>query len=129
MSKRQASCPTLADVRWTISVANLKAWPNYVFGSSVGLPTIPDDNRKVPSGIHALFGESTGQSLGLLDDVTDGIINCSIGAKTASARIAVGPPDFQPGRRHPVSIQDGLVDRIDRAAIRPAFPWPNSMSS
>jgi hypothetical protein len=92
-------------------------WPNYVFGSQVGLPMIPNDNRKVPSGIHAMF-RSNRQSLGLLDDVTDGIIRCTIGDKQAVARIAVGPPDFAPDRRHPVSIQDGFVDRMDRAAIR-----------
>lgn len=92
-------------------------WPSYVFQTPVGSPAIPRDNRKVPSGIHALF-ESNRQTLGLLDDVTDGIITCSIGGVRANARVAVGPPDFAPDRRHPVSFQDGLVDRIDRAAIR-----------
>lgn len=98
------------------------AWPQYVFGAPVGSPAIPNDNRKVPSGIHALFIESTGQSLGLLDDITDGIITCSVGGQTANARVAVGPPDFAPDRRHPVSIQDGLADRVDRAAIRAGIP-------
>lgn len=101
-------------------------WASYLFGSSVGLPAIRDDNRKVPSLIHAMFlddqSPQQGRCLGLLDDVTDGIISCSIGGREASARIAVGPPDFAPDRRHPVSIQDGLADRIDRAAIRAGIP-------
>jgi hypothetical protein len=92
-------------------------WPNYVFLSDVGTPSIPNDNRKVPNGIHAMF-PSNGQSLGLVDDVTDGMIRCAVGGREATARIAVGPPDFAPDRRHPVSIQDGLVDRVDRNAIR-----------
>jgi len=96
------------------------AWPNYVFRSPVGLPNIPEDNRKVPSGIHAVFGN--GQSLGLLDDVTDGIVRCSIGDVVATARVAVGPPDFAPDRRHPVSIQDGLADRVDRSGLRAGVP-------
>lgn len=102
----------------------MSAWANYVFGDPVGSPAIPNDNRKVPSGIHALFSESTGQSLGLLDDTTDGVISCEIGNVEAMARVAVGPPDFAPDRRHPVSFQDGLVDRVDRAAIRAGLSLP-----
>ncbi len=98
------------------------AWPNYVLGQRVGPPFIPGDTRKTPGGIHAFFGDlrSTNVSLGLVDDVTDGIIECSVGGLTAVARVAVGPPDFAPDRRHLTSLQDGLADRVDRAGIREA---------
>lgn len=94
-------------------------WPNYRLGEPVGPPFIPQDGRKTPGGIHALF-PSNSVSLGLVDDVTDGIVECSVAGLTASARVAVGPPDFAPDRRHIVSIQDGLADRTDRAGMRAA---------
>lgn len=92
-------------------------WPNYVFGEPVGPPIIPNDGRKTPGGIHAFF-RSNNVSLGLVDDVTDGIIECSVAGFTATARIAVGPPDFAPDRRHLTSIQEGLADRTDRTGMR-----------
>ena len=96
------------------------AWPKFELGQPVGPPFIPNDPRKTPQGIHAFFGRLDGDnvSLGLVDDVTDGIIECTVADRTAFARIAVGPPDFAPDRRHIVSLQDGLADRVDRAAIR-----------
>ena len=107
------------------------AWPNYQFGQQVGPPYIPPspggypDARKTPSGIHAAFSGNRGLqvgdvSLGLVDDVTDGIIDVTIGNLSASARIAVGPPDFAPDRRHLTSLQDGLSDRMNRDDIRTA---------
>ena len=115
-------------------VNSAAAWPNYRFGQAVGppfiLPADPAligrviDSRKTPSGIHAQFGASNpaelddGVSLGLVDDVTDGIVECSIGDHTAFSRIAVGPPDFAPDRRHIISLQEGLADRVDREGIR-----------
>jgi len=100
-------------------------WPSYVIGRQVERPFYPSrlagfevtDNRKTPGGIHAAF-PSNGVCLGLVDDVTDGIIECTIGDHTAFARIAVGPPDFAPDRRHIISIQEGLADRVDRDQIR-----------
>ncbi|MGH2769267.1 MAG: hypothetical protein ACRDJF_01910, partial [Actinomycetota bacterium] len=59
-----------------------------------------------------------GRSLGLVDDVCDGIIRCSLaGAAPAEARIVVGPPDYAPDRRPFVSIADGLTDRVRRADV------------
>ncbi|MBY5376644.1 hypothetical protein [Rhizobium leguminosarum] len=98
------------------------AWPNYVFGELLGSPAILDDFRKTPRGIHATFPGVRSQSLGLVDEVTDGIIICKIGDVQGRARVAVGPPDFAPDRRHPVSMQDGLADRVDRATIRAGLP-------
>ena len=95
------------------------AWPNYVLGQDVGPPFVPQDGRKTPTGIHAVFSPDR-TSLGLVDDVTDGIVECRIAGLTAVARIAVGPPDFAPDRRHVVSIQDGLADRVDRTGMRTA---------
>ncbi len=53
-------------------------------------------------------------SMGLVDDVSDGIITCSVGGLTAAARVVVTPPDFAPDRRPFVSIADGLMDRVER---------------
>ncbi|MBG0792342.1 hypothetical protein IYY11_02570 [Methylocystis sp. H62] len=92
-------------------------WPNYRFQEPIGPPFIPQDGRKTPSGIHAQFPQSN-ISLGLVDDVSDGIIECTVSGLTAVSRIAVGPPDFAPDRRHLTSIQDGLADRVDRAGVR-----------
>ena len=113
------------------------AWSSYVIGQQIERPFYPEtlagfevtDNRKTPGGIHAVIprgdpdivpggNPNAGVSLGLVDDVTDGIIECTIGVKKAFARIAVGPPDFAPDRRHIISIQEGLADRVDRDQIR-----------
>jgi len=54
-------------------------------------------------------------SLGLVDDVCDGIIRCSLdGLQPAYARIVVGPPKFDPDRRHFTSLADTLSDRMKR---------------
>ncbi len=97
-------------------VNSAAAWPNYRIGQPVGPPFLNNDGRKTPGGIHAQFDD--GVSLGLVDDITDGIVECSIGDHTAFARIAVGPPDFAPDRRHIISLQEGLADRVDRERIR-----------
>lgn len=74
------------------------------------------DPRTNPNGLFA--GAEDNASLGLVDDVCDGIVSCSLaGAVTAVARVAVGPPNFAPDRRPLVSIADGLTDRVDRAAL------------
>jgi hypothetical protein len=77
----------------------------------------PDDPRTNPGELYAFEDDKTnnGKSLGLIDDVCDGIISCSLGGvSTATARIVVAPPDFAPDRRSPVSLADGLSDRIKR---------------
>ena len=78
-----------------------------------------EDPRTNPGGLFAGVREDGAYvSLGLVDDVSDGIVTCSLeGATTAVARVAVGPPNFAPDRRPIVSIADGLTDRVDRAAL------------
>jgi hypothetical protein len=78
----------------------------------------PDDMRGVPGGQYA---QDTAQvSLGLVDDVCDGLVTCAIDGVSvgpAHARITVAPPDYAPDRRHFVSLADGLKDRVDRADV------------
>jgi hypothetical protein len=50
-------------------------------------------------------------SLGLVDDVSDGIVHCTLGEMTAMARIVVAPPDYAPDRRPFISLADGLTSR------------------
>ena len=57
-------------------------------------------------------------SMGLVDDVSDGLIGCEVGGVQAFARIAVGPQDFAPMARPFVSLQDGLADRMSRDEVR-----------
>lgn len=75
------------------------------------------DVRTNPGRLYAF--DNLGTSLGLVDDVCDGIISCKISVGNnlliATSRIAVGPPDYAPDRRPIVSLADGLKDRVDRA--------------
>jgi hypothetical protein len=79
----------------------------------------PDDARGTPGGQYAQ--DDSGVSYGMVDDVCDGIITCTIGdgagALVARARITVAPPDYAPDRRHVVSLADGLKDRTGRADV------------
>ncbi|MEV5407863.1 hypothetical protein AB0K60_03345 [Thermopolyspora sp. NPDC052614] len=76
-----------------------------------------DDPRTNPGGLFA--GAENNESLGLVDDVCDGVVRCLLpGGLTATARIVVGPPDFAPDRRPFVSIADGLTDRTRRGDVR-----------
>lgn len=77
------------------------------------------DKRTVPEGKYARAGD-TEVSLGLVDDICDGIVSCTvegIDLPPACARVVVGPPDYAPDRRHPVSAADGLKDRVDRTQV------------
>ncbi len=88
-------------------------WANYQVTSS----------RTNPSGLLALYytldpnGEYSGKCVGLVDDVGDGIITCTIGNLEASCRLTVAPPDFAPDRRPFVSLADGLKDRVVRLDV------------
>lgn len=81
-----------------------------------------EDSRTNPSGLYATE-DDTGKSLGLVDDVCDGIISCTIaGVTPAKARIVVGPPDYAPDRRPLTSLADGLSDRVKRDdVLDPAY--------
>lgn len=102
------------------------AWCRYVI-EAYDLPPIgPGDYRNNPSFLLAHHRTRTGQTvgLGLIDDVSDGLVTCTVqlrdgAAMTAVARIAVGPPDFAPGHRHVASLADALADREDR--------WPSDL--
>jgi hypothetical protein len=55
-------------------------------------------------------------SLGLIDDFSDGIVTVElrvngVATHTAQARIVVGPPDLAPDRRHPVRLYETFQDR------------------
>lgn len=90
-----------------------------------------DDPRGTPGGQYAQ--DDDGVSLGLVDDVCDGIITCQIegeGNLTAHARITVGPPDYAPDRRHIVSLADGLKDRVDRQEVHhPGYVRDSELTS
>lgn len=72
------------------------------------------DLRGLPGNQYAQ--DANGQSLGMVDDTSDGIITCRIRETqlSAAARIVVAPPHLAPDRRHFVSIADGLKDRTER---------------
>ncbi|MGW6979083.1 hypothetical protein ACWGE1_06480 [Streptomyces sp. NPDC054932] len=81
------------------------------------------DARTFPGG---LFAGSTAQdggvSLGLVDDVCDGLVSVTLAGLTARARIVVTPPDFAPDRRPFTSLADGLADRVQREEVSdPAY--------
>jgi len=82
------------------------------------MPT--DDPRGWPPGQYA--GDKAKGSYGLVDDICDGIILCTLTDAdgkpyVARARIVVAPPDYAPDRRHVVSLADGLADRVRRADV------------
>jgi hypothetical protein len=91
------------------------------------------DAGKLPPGLYASWagGGAALSSLGIVDDLGDGIITCEIAgvANVASARIVVAPPHFSPDRRPPISIADQLADRELRKDVRSedwtsAANWP-----
>jgi len=79
----------------------------------------PDTNT-VPASLYAFedLPGTTQRALGLVDDMSDGLISCSVaGLEPARARVVVTPPDFAPDRRPLVSIADDLKDRVDRDEV------------
>ena len=77
------------------------------------------DLRTMPVKLYA-FDDTTGdppESMGLVDDVSDGFVQCEIGDLRAIARVVVAPPHFAPDRRPMVSLADGLTDRVARAEV------------
>jgi hypothetical protein len=82
---------------------------------------VGDDFRTNPGGLYA--ADDNGVSLGLVDDVCDGVIICSLnGVPAALARIVVGPPTYASDRRPFTSLADGLTDRVRRHDVRdPAY--------
>ncbi|MFJ5774403.1 hypothetical protein [Streptomyces sp. NPDC093094] len=76
-----------------------------------------DDPRTVPGGLFA--GAEAEQSVGLVDDVCDGLVTVTLtGGLTATARVVACPPVFSPDRRPFTSLADGLADRVGRGDVR-----------
>lgn len=110
-------------------------WCQYAQELSTLGPFGREDYRNTPGGLLAAVATKVvvqeqetiiSRCLGLVDDVSDGFVRCSVklaGATlTASARLVVGPPDFAPANRPPVSLADSLTDRVDRGTPR-SVPW------
>lgn len=86
----------------------------------VGLETSEDDRRTQPGFLFAGADLPGSRSLGMVDDVCDAIIECSIpGTQIVAgyARVTVSPPDYAPDRRHLISIADALKDHTDRREV------------
>ncbi len=81
------------------------------------------DVGNLPPGLFAFAAEPPGiiGSLGLVDDMGDGTITVRLGnLPPAISRVVIAPPSFAPDRRLPVSLADGLADRVDRDRVRDA---------
>jgi hypothetical protein len=80
------------------------------------------DIRNLPPSVFAFAAELPNvlTSLGMVDDMADGTISVELGKLAATARVVIAPPSFAPDRRLPVSIADGLADRVDRDSVRQA---------
>jgi hypothetical protein len=81
----------------------------------------------LPPGVFAYLAcaDRLLSGLGLLDDISDGLIKVTIDGLekdgvplTARARVAVTPPQVAPDRRSPLSLADGLSDRVRRSEVR-----------
>lgn len=84
------------------------AWPRFVdksdnFATNPAAIFAHDDSKR---------SEDKFPSLGLVDDISDGIITCRCGTHTASARVVVAPPRYAIDRRPFLSIADGLTNRV-----------------
>ena len=109
------------------------SWAKYVLDRSKLGPFPGTDSRNYPSYLFAYVmvgpneDESEYHALGLVDNISDGMITCTV--KTARsrlstvARVVVGPPDYGPVSRPPISLADNLTDRADRAAARKEDDW------
>lgn len=108
------------------------AWARWVQDLATLPPFGERDGRNNPGGLLAAPFETIpwaggaihSRSLGLIDDVSDGTITATLQISgtslMATARVAVGPPDFSPASRTPVSLADNLTDREGRGAMRAA---------
>ena len=81
-----------------------------------------EDAGTLPPGVFAFFVHPASllRSLGMIDDVSDGFVKLRVkpAGLTACARVVVTPPSVVPDRRTPVSIADGLADRVSRDDVR-----------
>jgi hypothetical protein len=108
-------------------------WATYVLERSKLGPFPGVDARNYPAGLFAFLlvganaDSAESHALGVVDDVSDSVITCTVrsGKRTlkAIARAIVGPPDFGPTSRPPISLADSLTDRVDREAARKPREW------
>lgn len=81
-----------------------------------------EDAGNLPPGIFSFFVHPGRllSSLGMVDDISDGFVSVRIRKLDlgACARIVVTPPSIAPDRRAPISLADGLIDRVARAQVR-----------
>jgi hypothetical protein len=111
------------------------SWARFVLESSELGPFTGTDSRTFPDSMFAFLlsggdgdeDEAEHHGLGLIDDISDGLITCTIkvGRRklSAIARVVVCPPDFAPASRPPISFADTLTDRMNRDLARKADQW------
>jgi hypothetical protein len=105
--------------RWDVEVP-----PDQLFlnpdATWVGFIPPSSDPRTSPGRLYAGEGSDSQACFGIVDDVCDAIISCSLlgsDVQPATARVTVSPPDYAPDRRHLISIADALKDHIDRSEV------------
>jgi hypothetical protein len=78
------------------------------------------DVGNLPPGLFAFAVEPPKliSSLGMIDDLGDGLITAELKGMQAAARVVIAPPSYAPDRRQPVSLADGLADRVGRSEVR-----------
>lgn len=107
--------PDLGDAKAVSSAADQSELLRLISG-----PTA--DVGNLPPGLFAytVGPDAVQDGLGMIDDMSDGIITCQIKGVEAPAfaRVAVSPPHYAPDRRQPVSLADGLADRLLRDEVR-----------
>ncbi len=109
------------------------SWAKFILERNKLGPFGGSDLRNIPVYLFAFLlvgadeDDADHHGLGLVDDVSDGTVTCTIKAGrdklSATARIVVGPPDFGPVSRPPISLADNLADRTDRAGARKPDEW------
>lgn len=104
---------------WNVDIPESQLFLNPE-SSWVGFIPALSDLRTSPEYLYAGEGSETRASYGVVDDVCNAIITCSVpGSKIAPAvaRVTVSPPDYAPDRRHLITIADALKDYTDRAEV------------
>ena len=95
--------------------ASSGGWDNHEDQINPASPTPRARITTAPGGIFATTGPPSRSNLGYLDDSCDGIVSVSLTVngqeRTASARIASGPPDFAPDS-YPVRTVADEIEQV-----------------
>lgn len=105
--------------KWDVDISDEQLFLN-PDSAWVGFATSTEDRRTAPWFLYAGADVGDGSSLGIVDDVCDAIIKCTIPGTDVVpgfARVTVSPPDYAPDRRHLISIADALKDHTDRSEV------------